>query len=402
MNRPLPSETCFVPTACNASGPRPGRWRWLLIALGVLMLCSCARLRPQSADFDLTHAEGEVVVGDGPPDQVDPALIPPGPPLAPLPHAVTGPWTPPGLAPPWPATEYVRDGGDREPHVDVLPDWSVHGLAQEDTVVHYDTRDGRTLVEPSNRVHIYAPRFGAVRLVVNPYASDEVVGPQGVDVQQPPLRLADSRGAESHLQPLAPRGQRGTRRAIGLEAKQFDGAVSTVLVPQGFQDEYLPFENLAIIRNGRIHQADEARLATSIDAAIVWAGDQVVEVLIDRLSPVAAVGDRRAQVTYQYDREDCPKIRLIKVASTQYAHPGDVIDFTLRFDNVGDDVVGNVTVIDNLATRLEYVDGTSQASVKADFSTQPNAGETQVLRWEIVDPVQPGDGGVLRFQARVR
>lgn len=392
-----------------AVGNMPRAWRLVFVGLGVLVLCSCSRLRRDGALIDASHAgylaecEGDAAAGEDLPAG-SLAAVTAGATLepAPLPHAVMGPWTPPGLAPPWPHTEYLRDGGDREPHVDVLPDWTINGLGQEDTVAHFDTVDGQTLVEPSNRVHIYAPRFGAVRSVVNPYASDEVVGPGGIDGRTPPLRLVDARGAESHRQNVAPRGQRGTRRASGLESEQEGGAVSTVLVPLGFQDTYLPFENLQAIRAGRIHQAEEARLATAIDAAIIWSDNQTVDVLVDNEKPSEAVGDRRAQVTYQFDREGCPKLRVIKVASTQYAQPGDVIDFTIRFDNVGTEVVGNVTLVDNLATRLEYVDGTAQSSLESGFSTQPNRGLTQVLRWEITDPLEPGEGGVVRFQARVR
>ena len=87
-----------------------------------------------------------------------------------------------------------------------------------------------------------------------------------------------------------------------------------------------------------------------------------------------------------------------------------MVDFTLRFDNLGNQAVGNVTIMDNLVTRLEYVEGSAQSSVPASFSTQRNEAESLVLRWEITNPVFPPDdpeqrkptGGVLRFQCRVR
>ncbi len=45
----------------------------------------------------------------------------------------------------------------------VNTDWKVTGLEQEDTVAHYDTIDGRTIITPSNKVCLYAPRFAAAR-----------------------------------------------------------------------------------------------------------------------------------------------------------------------------------------------------------------------------------------------
>ena len=77
------------------------------------------------------------------------------------------PWAPPGIAGPWPHDEYLEDGGDREVQANIGPEGEVRGLELEDTVMVYDTIDGRTLIEPSNRVCLYSPRFAAVRKVAS-------------------------------------------------------------------------------------------------------------------------------------------------------------------------------------------------------------------------------------------
>jgi hypothetical protein len=51
---------------------------------------------------------------------------------------------------------------------------------------------------------------------------------------------------------------------------------------------------------------------------------------------------------------------------------------------------------------LEYVPDSAQSSVKSEFQVQPNDGESLVLRWEIADPIKPGEGGIVRFRCRVR
>jgi uncharacterized repeat protein (TIGR01451 family) len=116
----------------------------------------------------------------------------------------------------------------------------------------------------------------------------------------------------------------------------------------------------------------------------------------------AEVGIKQPGVIYQTDGPENPKLRLIKLASCGHAALGEVVEFTLRYDNVGDQVIGNVTIVDNLSTRLEYVPESAKSSVDADFLTQSNDAGSLILRWEIRDPVEPGDGGVLRFRAKVR
>ena len=85
----------------------------------------------------------------------------------PLPYTAAGPWIPPGIVPPWPADEYLRDGGNVGPPVAVGKNGELIGLQMEDTVARYKTLDGRTLVVPSNEVELYSPRFNAVRQVVD-------------------------------------------------------------------------------------------------------------------------------------------------------------------------------------------------------------------------------------------
>ncbi|MEZ6088998.1 MAG: hypothetical protein R3C05_13425 [Pirellulaceae bacterium] len=80
--------------------------------------------------------------------------------------------------------EYICDGGDRMPDARVLIDNQVRGLGLEDTIVHYETQDGLTYVEPSNRVCLYA-RFAAVRKVTSAVTGENVLAIQ---------RVAASRG----------------------------------------------------------------------------------------------------------------------------------------------------------------------------------------------------------------
>lgn len=386
------------------SNDHPGRLRRLaIVALGVFMLCSCRSSQPQQTAMPEPTVDGlPASAWTGAPAACE-AAEPSGADGLPLPYQVAGPWSPPGLETPWPAQEYLRDGGDRGPPVDVAPDWEVKGLDLEDTVVHYDALDGRTLVEPSNRVHIYAPRFGSVRTVTRIVESEQVNQPIGVARKEGLARNDELTIPASSLQRYQARGDIGTKILSAYRTRQGDGALSNTLAANGFQDAFLPFEDLSVIRCGAHQNADKARLAEGVQAAIVWSHDQSVQVFLESQAAVAVSQNQRTEEVFTVkDLRNNPKLRLIKVASTQTALPGEFIDFTLRFDNVGDQPLGNIVLIDNLTTRLEYVPDSAQSSVKSEFQVQANQGESLILRWEISDPLQPGEGGIVRFRCRVR
>jgi hypothetical protein len=59
-------------------------------------------------------------------------------------------------------------------------------------------------------------------------------------------------------------------------------------------------------------------------------------------------------------------------------------------------------VSDSLSPRLEYVPGSAQSDRDAVFTTEQNEAGSLILRWEVSGRLAAGQGGVLRFQARVR
>lgn len=390
----------------------PRWWRLALLAAGTLILCSCRApdicepahrsgigsptdLLPAGACEDQLPLEAvECQDVGGPPAGFDsPAL----------PLIMAGDWVPPGVSLPWPADEYLIDGGDHGQPVHVETDWDVIGLDLEDTVAHYDTVCGERIVTPSNIVPIYSPRFGSVRLVTSPLLNDQIVGAAGVEMPERIVQQQENQIVTTELQNEQAIGQTGLRQPIDRKGRQWDGGVSRAIGLAAFQDAFLPYENIAIIRQGIFEQSEKPYLAEGVTAAVTWTKDQAVHVIIDRQAAAEVVGDQRAQATYSVTPEcGSPMLRIVKVASTQFAKPGETVDFTLRFDNVGTSLIGNVTIIDNLTTRLEYVPDSAQASVKAEFFTEPNQGDSLVLRWEITDPLEPGEGGICRFRCRVR
>ncbi len=301
-----------------------------------------------------------------------------------------------------PRDEYLCDGGDSNLTVGVRKDWQVDGLEQEDTIGHYDTVDGRVVVTPSNQVCIYAPRFGVVRRMVDlhEYARADSAG--GFDSPLGLSKIDENERASTSLSQLEPTIHRTDDPATLMRERQQMGELERAMVIEEIDGSLAPSIDLQVVRTGLIDNGEKALLARASLAAVTWSGDQSPHVSIDERHAQASVRDAQPGIVYHLHDPKKPHLRLIKLASTGAAKPGEEIEFTLRFDNVGSQVMGNVTIMDNLTTRLEYVEDSAKSSIQADFSAEPNSGGSVVLRWEITEPIEAGKGGILQFKCKVR
>jgi len=317
-------------------------------------------------------------------------------------HAEELQWAPDGIELPWPHDEYICDGGDMNEDANIKKDESVVGVDQEDTIAHYKTLDGRKEITASNKVCIYAPRFAAVRHVTAPIITEVHERMAGIE-KTDKLNLYDKAFVPTTaIQPEAPRGEQGIDLANVFRERKAGNELARTNAPYMARGEFLPFEDFALIRRGVYEQGDKPRLAISAQAAEVWLDKKAVQVVIDGKMAVEAAGVSGSQETRVYELEGKPRLRICKVASKSDAKVGETVEFTLRYDNIGEQPVSNVTIIDSLTTRLEYVDGSQSSSREAKFDTQENAGESLVLRWALTDPLKVNEGGIVRFQCRVR
>lgn len=356
-------------------------------------------VREASPRFDDAFAVAPVSYTSEPAYDCPPLAAPVGPlgclPCEPAPE--TDAWEP------GPSDEYLCDGGDRELAVQVDRDWTVRGLDQEDTIVHFDTLDGNVHVEASNPECIYAPRFAAVRKVYGVVVNEQQVQLGGYSK---PLGLnlnEEVESAEKLNQPLQPGRYLATDAPITFRDREQSRLVDDARNAALTQRELQPFEDFNVIRHGDHLNSEKARLAIRMAAARTWMSDEMVQIMVADRPAIEITNDVELGTTYVYDiPEGKGRARVVKVASKDNALPGEEVEFTIRFDNVGDQPIGNVTVIDSLTTRLEYVEGSQECSVAAEFLTTPNEGESLVLRWEIAEPLPVGEGGVIRFRCRVR
>lgn len=313
------------------------------------------------------------------------------------------PYQPPGARRPWPHDEYLRGGGDDSSTASVSEDWRIRGLEAGDTIVHYDTQAGKRVVEPTNPVYIYSPRFGAVRQVVTFLSDEQVEFLAGTQSTARAVQRDTQVGALANKQHYQLQERTADRRLNQIETKEGDGSVSGALVVRGLHDGFLPYENLGAIFTREVDARDFALLAQGAAAARGWSHAVVLQVFIDNKAAVAVPGTMGVDVIYTVEEPPTfPKLRVIKLASRAHAAPGEVVHFTIRFDNVGTEPLENVTIVDSLQSRLEFVAGTAECSLPSEFSFEENQAGSVVLRWQLTEPLQPGEGGIIRFQCRVR
>ncbi|GAB6165545.1 hypothetical protein JCM19992_15450 [Thermostilla marina] len=393
-----------------------GRTCVCLVSLAVLSLSSCRQMLPTYGPLPTAGAPSPALptaadslppqAYTGVPMQAPPAMVGPNGEALPVGTPLGAPpqpeWSPPGIAGPWPQDEYLADGGDLPPFAR-LDDRVIRGVNMEDTVAYYSGPDGKTQVAASNRVFVYSPRFGAVRQVVSMQQDEQAVGLQGFRRGEGPQGQqfnALVASNKSYLQSVGARGRSG----IGMfESRMQNGAFSSVLTPEGFANDYKAYENFNLIRFGRLGGDDLPLLAQYAEAAQIWFENQSIGVTINHQAATVDAASEGVHSVFSIEsKTGTAKLRVTKVASTQAAQPGDIIDFTIRFDNVGTAVLNDIVLTDNLNTRLEFVPGSAQCSVEAEFGMQPNEEGSSALAWAIKQPLKPGEGGIIRFQCKVR
>ena len=298
--------------------------------------------------------------------------------------------------------EYVFDGDDRGSRIQVDQSFNVYGLDAEDTFGHFDTLDGQRIVAPSNRVAIYAPRFGAVRKIdgaVNAQLNQPTVG---FSERKQTLQASDMSVATTTKQFEMPARSYGGQRASGFLDQTRGVAVRRTIAPQSTRNYQSLMFTESLLQIDKIDNAIGAQLQQGIQAAVAWETALGLRVVSKGIQPIIVRDLQTATELLHIESENDPTLQVVKTASVIAARPGDEVEFMIRFDNISSRRIGNVTLMDNLTRRLEYVEGSSECTLKSEFKSEVNDAQSLALRWEITEPVEPGTGGVIRFRCRVR
>jgi len=299
------------------------------------------------------------------------------------------------------AQEFIYDGGDRDPQVRLRQDLSVVGLDSEDTIIRYETTSGSVELQTGCRVPIYSPRFSSIRKIVALNLSEHAVATQATLLEQKPTRVHDILPPNNLVRNDKPVREANVKVIEALRDRNRGIPVVKILPALDISDAFKPYEDLAIIRRGEYRELDRALLIKGTQAALNWTSVDQLIVLVDNVAANSVESLDGPQELFNYELGN-NRVRLCKVASHQVAEPGDIIDFTIRFDNTGDQKITNIMIQDSLAPRLEYVADSQKSSIESQFSVEPNDAGSSTLTWNIAETVAPGTGGFLRFQCKVR
>lgn len=302
--------------------------------------------------------------------------------------------------------EFIYDGGDRD--IPVHYNGGVMaGLDTEDTVVEYSDSEGRNRVTPSNRVAVYAPRFGSVRTVSGPGIGMQVDQAAGAVDFAAVGGLSESRGIDAAVAGTPAEGLRMRASASGVDvavpasqSAQASAAAVNLKVDQGF-------ESRVNTGPGTLEMTDIRELSLQIvDAATSTR----------RTSRIQTTGSTQATQTYATFRPQATigveqnrrkgEIFLTKKATPLIAQPGDTVTFTIEFSNIGDLAVSDVRIIDNLTPRLAYTSGTGQITVSTggggSLTVVPNKEGSQMVEFQLDQPLPGGATGTITFDALVQ
>ncbi|MEZ6062143.1 MAG: hypothetical protein R3C19_17530 [Planctomycetaceae bacterium] len=298
--------------------------------------------------------------------------------------------------------EYIFDGGDRGEPVHYYGG-SMKGLETEDTVVEYRNHDGRNQVRPSNRVAVYAPRFGSVRAVSGPHNDikvDKVVG--AVEVSGVGNLLASNGHAESIEHTLVE----------GVQARHRADGVETDIIPHSSEQADSAHQNAKFDAR---HESRHYSAANSLQArftakqrqqlqnAIVWTRETFPQVsaATSQSTQIRATFKAQETIGLEDQRKEGP-LRIIKLADKETAQAGEIITFTIHYQNLSDFEVTDVRIIDNLTPRLAYVDDSAQADLPGETIVEPNGEGSHRLIFEFDEPLPGRAYGTIIFSARVR
>jgi uncharacterized repeat protein (TIGR01451 family) len=251
--------------------------------------------------------------------------------------------------------ECFLDGGDRGDALGIGPNGRLGGLNPTDVGVEY-TINGQRKVTTSNVVCLCVPRYVIQRAEIAPIGINV---PLAAVTQVGTVGVAAARERQAAMAETA--RERPVAVGVRLRTMAFIGKVGTAF--------FLGSERPVVIGQ------------------------------VDGVKVVGALVEPEQLTAYP---SLCPLTVTKSVDPAGMVQSGDVVTFTIKYVNTGNRTISDIAVSDSLSGRLEFVPGSAQSDRAANFAAGDNEVGSVVVRWELPGVLLPGQGGVVKFKARVR
>lgn len=321
----------------------------------------------------------------------------------------------PRLGPKPRTEECLHDGGDFGRPAALTRDNRLLGLDPGDTLAEYTSSHGQRHLTHSNRVCICVPRFVALRSEILPAGFDTTHGVHDrSQVRNQVVAIAQQGSLQQHEYRQA-EAMRNAKRPSSAVVELGPDVLSKVVPLEGLEIDIGPGELLGTKGLRRLTGEQWARLKQQMELALILS-QQVGPRGTEKVQPgPAVVGKVEGLGVFSSavetrdltvcEGQPCPPekpLLLFKWADRTSAQVGDVVTFYLKFSNHGGKPITDVAVSDSLTGRLEYIPNSAKSNRDAVFTMQENDAGSLVLRWAMSGTLQPGESGVVSFQARVR
>ena len=300
--------------------------------------------------------------------------------------------------------EYLFDGGDREAAA-ALNAAPYSGLDSEDTVAAWVSASGEQQRTVSNRVAVYAPRFGSVRRLAGLTSETQIQRAVGTRDAAAVGRLRGDQGVTENTSQTALVAMEFRNRADEmLNADTAAGSNGSTRLEQSAKVD-AGQEGRATTSSSSFLRRDGPETAAALSNAAAWSRKDfpMVSLATDSAAQLRDVIKLQETIGLE-DQNHEGVLKLVKLADVGEAHRGEIVQFTIRFQNTGDVELRDVRIVDNLTPRLEYVDGSAviNGDVNGFVTATPNGEGSVVLTFEFSEPLPGHAAGEISFQAMVR
>jgi uncharacterized repeat protein (TIGR01451 family) len=261
----------------------------------------------------------------------------------------------------------------------------------------------RPRVLPTNVVCLYAPRFATIRVGIGPNEALTVTplrGTEWVEQQVQNLARTDLVKLTQNVPPGIHQSRQRASAAVqrlaiktAHEVRVLQGT-DVVRIPAGVEQLQRPETKVRVQGPGKVRVAEGAVVIESMEGVVVQARPAGPGQTLMSWKPQETAGTEVPP--------NQPGLAVIKRASESVAEPGQHVTFSIQYRNMGNVPLSDVSIIDSLLPRFQYVAGSAQGPKGAVFTAVENRAGGMELRWDLPGLIEPGAEGWVSFEVEVR